>query len=140
MKYISHRNVVGEKHFKIFPSRKDFFFIMAAKFNEYFLEGLLELDSVVLWFVLVRAGLGQLLFQNLLDTTPGSKRTWDTCLCSLYSALKMTNKLVSCLSEHADQLSHAATMRYNLPYVSMGQEDTGTRMSQWCSLVVGLSA
>lgn len=72
VKYISHRNVVGEKYFKIFPSRKFFFFIMAAKFNEYFLEGLLELDSIILRFVLVRAGLGQLLFQNLLDT----------CLCS----------------------------------------------------------
>lgn len=31
VKYISHRNVVGEKHFKIFPSRKVFLLHYGSK-------------------------------------------------------------------------------------------------------------
>lgn len=90
VKYISHRNIVGKSILKSFQVELFFFFIMAAKFNEYFLEGLLELDSGVLRFVLVWAGLGQLLFQNLLGTTPGSKRTRGPL-----SLQRTTNKLLS---------------------------------------------
>lgn len=83
VKYISHRNVVGEKHFKIFPSRKVFSTsLWQQNLTSTFWKVCWSWIPLVLWFVLVRAGLGQLLFQNLLDTTQEVRELWGTCLCS----------------------------------------------------------